>query len=86
MIVRTHKEVPKLVVYSAGGGVVMILASIVYFKALMVPTVTLSCSQTYEGGIRFGYSRASGEPLTTADLEGRLGGTLLRRDLHGEFH
>ena len=74
MIVRQRKEFPKVYLYCAGGAVAMLLVSIVYFKSLLVPVVTASCSERYMQGVRFSYMRQNGEALSPADLQGRLAG------------
>lgn len=74
MIVRQRKEFPKVYLYCAGGAVALVLASIVYLKAMLVPVVTASCSERYTQGVRFGYTRQNGDALTPADLQGRLAG------------
>ena len=74
MIVRQTKEIPTNYVYGIGGGVACLFVAIFMFRGMLVPTVTPSCEQRYMNGVRFSFARQSGDPLTAAELQGKLAG------------
>ena len=75
MIVKQQKfTMPKNFLFNVAGCSVLFLAGVLALRSSVVKDETPMCETRYGGGLLFSYARASGEPLTTEDIQARLGG------------
>jgi hypothetical protein len=67
-------KLPKNFLFNLAGGGVIVLAGVLAVRSSFVKEVMPLCEARYARGVLLAYAKSSGSPLTTEEMQARLGG------------